>query len=71
MLDDLRNSAESEYEQSTSNEYVYENTAKQRRKAFLGMTAGQRFIIAFFIFILVAIAGIFILIVSEKIFPLI
>ena len=69
MLDDLRNSADSGYEQSTSDEYVYENTAKQRKKTFMGMTAGQRFIITFFIFILVAITGIFILIASEKIFP--
>lgn len=70
MLDDLRSSAESGYvEEDPLDDSIYENAGKPKKKAFLGMTAGQRFVVAFFVFLMVAILGIFVLIVFEKIYP--
>jgi hypothetical protein len=70
MLDDLRNSVEKEYvEEDPLDDAVYENAGKPERTPFLGMTAGQRFVIAFFVFLMVAILGVFVLIVFQKIFP--
>jgi hypothetical protein len=70
MLDDLRSSAESGYvEEDPLDDSIYENAGKPEKKAFLGMTAGQRFVVAFFVFLMVAILGIFVLIVFEKIYP--
>lgn len=70
MLDDLRNSAGSGYvEEEPLDEAIYENAGKPEKKPFLGMSAGQRFVIALFIFMMVAILGVFILIVFQKIYP--
>ncbi len=70
MLDDLRNSAEQGYtEEEPLDDTVFENAGKPDKKPFLGMTAGQRFVVAFFVFLMVAILGIFILIVFQKIYP--
>jgi hypothetical protein len=70
VLDDLRNSAGSGYEEETPlNDTVYEEASKPEKGHFLGMTAGQRFVIAFFVFLMVAVLGVFVLIVFQKIYP--
>ncbi|PKN99401.1 MAG: hypothetical protein CVU42_07825 [Chloroflexi bacterium HGW-Chloroflexi-4] len=69
MLDDLRNSASSAFEEDPLNERVYESTEKSRKSKFLGMNAGQRFVIALFVFLMIAIVGVFVLIVFQKIYP--
>ena len=68
MLDDLRNSAETGYDEPPLDDQIYENAGRPERRNFLGMTAGQRFIIAFFVFLMIAILGVFVLIVFEKIY---
>jgi hypothetical protein len=70
MLDDLRNSAGSGYvEEDPLDDAIFENAGKPEKKSFLGMTAGQRFVIAFFLFLMIAILGVFVLIVFQKIYP--
>ena len=70
MLDDLRNSADSGFEEEDPlNDRVYKTYENPHKSAFLGMTAGQRFVIAFFIFLMIAIIGVFVLIVFQKIYP--
>lgn len=70
MLDDLRNSAGSGFEEEDPlDDAHFESYEKPRNSTFLGMTAGQRFVISFFIFFLITIIGIFVLIVFQKIYP--
>ncbi len=69
MLDDLRNSAGSGFEEDPLDDRHYEASEKPRKRTFLGMTAGQRFVVAFFVFLMIAIIGIFALIVFQKINP--
>lgn len=70
MLDDLRNSAGSGFEEEDPlDDRHYEAVEKPRKRAFLGMSAGQRFVIAFFVFLMIAIIGVFVLIVFQKIYP--
>lgn len=70
MLDDLRNSAGSGYvEEDPLDDAIFESASKPEKRQFLGMSAGQRFVIAFFVFLVVAILGVFILIVFQKIYP--
>lgn len=70
MLDDLRNSAGSGYiEEDPLDDSVFENAGKRKKGPFLGMTAPQRFIIALFLFLMIAILGIFVLIVFQKVYP--
>lgn len=69
MLDDLRNSAGSGFEEDPLDDRRYEAMEKPRKSKFLGMTAGQRFVIAFFVFLMIAIIGVFVLIVFQKIYP--
>ena len=70
MLDDLRNSAESGYlEEEAENNTPVERTKRKEKGPFLGMTAPQRFIIVLFLFMMVAILGVFILILFETIYP--
>lgn len=69
MLDDLRNSAGSGFEEDPLDDQVYKSAEKPQKSTFLGMTAGQRFVIAFFVFMMVAILGVFVLIVFQKIYP--
>jgi hypothetical protein len=69
MLDDLRNSTGSGFEEDPLDDTHHVSIEKPRKSSFLGMTAGQRFVVAFFIFLMVAIIGIFILIVFQKIYP--
>jgi hypothetical protein len=69
MLDDLRNSAGSSfYEEDPLDTKPEKPERRQRGEGdFLGMTAPQRFIISLFLFLMVAILGVFILIVFQKV----
>jgi hypothetical protein len=70
MLDDLRSSANSEYSEDVlMDDKTYEEQLNKPRAPFLGMSAAQRFIIALFLFLMVAILGIFLLIVFQKVYP--
>lgn len=70
MLDDLRNSVNSELtEDIPAEESNIEIVPNKNRGPVLGMTAPQRFIIAVFIFLMVAVLGIFILILFQKVYP--
>lgn len=70
MLDDLRNSAGSGFEEEDPlDDKHYEVAEKPHKRSFLGMSAGQRFVIALFVFLMIAIIGIFVLIVFQKIYP--
>jgi hypothetical protein len=70
MLDDLRNSAGSGYtEEDPLDDDIFDEAARPEKREFLGMTAGQRFVIAFFVFLMVTILGVFVLIVFQKIYP--
>jgi hypothetical protein len=65
MLDDLRNSAEASFlEEETTLEQVRFIPIKEKR--FLGMTAAQRFILAFLVLILVVVLGTLFLLVAGK-----
>ena len=70
MLDDLRNSVNSAYEEELlEEERVRDGRYTIERPPFLGMTAFQRFIIALVFFLMVAIIGVFLLIVFQKVMP--
>ncbi|MCX6056349.1 MAG: hypothetical protein NTZ74_15845 [Chloroflexi bacterium] len=69
MLDDLRNSAASVFiDEDPANDDFFEDAGKPKKGPFLGMSAAQRFIIAFFFFLMIAMLGIFVLIVFQKIY---
>jgi hypothetical protein len=75
MLDDLRNSASSDY--TPQPEPIPPATPKpsaavpppttQTSVEFLGMTAGQRFVIAMFLLLIACILGSFCLLVTGKV----
>jgi len=68
MLDDLRNSAGSSFYEEDPLDTKPEKPERIRPHGeFLGMTAPQRFIIAFFLFLMIAILGVFVLIVFQKV----
>ncbi len=68
MLDDLRNSAGSSFYEEDPLDTKPEKPERTRTHGeFLGMTAMQRFIIAFALFLMIAILGIFVLIVFQKV----
>jgi hypothetical protein len=68
MLDDLRNSAgPSFYEEDPLDTKPEKPERPSRHGDLLGMTAPQRFIISLFLFLMVAILGIFVLIVFQKV----
>ncbi|HNR03169.1 MAG TPA: hypothetical protein PKK59_11605 [Anaerolineaceae bacterium] len=70
MLDDLRNSVNSAYEEEQmEEERIRDGRYAIERRPFLGMTAFQRFIISLVFFLMVAIIGIFLLIVFQKVMP--
>lgn len=61
MLDDLRN---------TASEFVEEESRKveAERPGFLGMTAGQRFVLVFMLFLMVVVLGFIFLFVTDSIY---
>jgi hypothetical protein len=68
MLDDLRNAADSSFFEEDPLEQKPERPQRRQRQGdILGMSAGQRFVIALFLFFMVAILGAFLLIVYQKI----
>jgi hypothetical protein len=68
MLDDLRNSVDNSfYEEDPLDQPPEKPQRRHRQGDFLGMSAGQRFVIALFLFFMVAILGAFLLIVYQKI----
>lgn len=70
MLDDLRNSVNEAYEEEIAEEERIQEEKRNRvRKPFLGMTPIQRFIISVIFFFMVAIVGITLLVVTQKIMP--
>lgn len=70
MLDDLRNSVSEAYEEELAEEERIQEEKRNRvRKPFLGMTPIQRFIISVIFFFMVAIVGITLLVVTQKIMP--
>ena len=70
MLEDLRNSVKNAYEEEQAEEqHLLEQKRNVQRKPFLGLSALQRFILAVIFFLMVAIIGIALLIVSQKIMP--
>ena len=70
MLDDLRNSVKNAYEEEQAEEqHLLEQKKNVQRTPFLGLSAVQRFILAVIFFLMVAIIGVTLLIVSQKIMP--
>jgi len=70
MLDDLRNSVNSEFPDVSLEEEQHTGyTLNKNTGQFLGMTAPQRFIIACFLFLMVVIIGAFMLILFQKVYP--
>jgi hypothetical protein len=56
MLDDLRNSATSSEDPQSPSPFRQE-PAHRRREPFLGMTSGQRFVLALIIFLMICVLG--------------
>ncbi|HNS06414.1 MAG TPA: hypothetical protein PKZ26_00020 [Anaerolineaceae bacterium] len=70
MLDDLRNSVNSAYEEELiEEEHIRGGRYTIERPPFLGMSPFQRFIVALVFFLMVAILGILLLVVFQKIMP--
>lgn len=70
MLDDLRNSVNSAYEEEMAEEErILEQKRSRQNRALLGMTPIQRFIVSVIFFLMVAIIGVVVLIVTQKIMP--
>lgn len=70
MLDDLRSSVNNAYEEELlEEEHIRDGKYNIQRPPFLGMTAFQRFIISLVFFLMIAIIGIFLLVVFQKIMP--
>jgi hypothetical protein len=66
MLDDLRNSATSDYTPQPEPTPPPLPT-RPTSQPFLGMTAGQRFVIALFLLLIACILGTFCLLVTGKV----
>lgn len=65
MLDDLRNSASEFIEDEP---IVPEPKPKRRSEPFLGMTAGQRFVLVLMIFMMIVVLGLFFLFATDSIY---
>lgn len=67
MLDDLRNSASSSYEEEPSPQGAPEHRQRRRVQGeFMGMTAVQRFVIALLLFLMTCVLASFCLVITEK-----
>jgi cell division septal protein FtsQ len=70
MLDDLRNSVNDSYEEELAEEERIQELKRSRpRKPFLGMTPLQRFVLAVIFFLMVAVLGFILLVLSQRIMP--
>jgi len=67
MLDDLRNSAASSYEDESPYEEEEIRPRRERGGSFLGMTPPQRFVIALMLLLMTCVLGTFFLVATEKI----
>ncbi len=66
MLDDLREEAnKGNYTTESPPVKVFLPTFKEKK--FLGMTAFQRFILAFLLFVIILMIGVFVLLVTQRI----
>ena len=65
MLDDLRNSASEFIEDEP---IVPEPRPQRRAEPFLGMTAGQRFMLVLMIFLMIIVLGLIFLFVTDSIY---
>ncbi len=65
MFDSLRDSG---MEEEAAPEPVVESTSTTGKAPFLGMTAGQRLVIAILILLMVCVLGVFILLLTQKIY---
>lgn len=71
MLDDLRERASDPdffTDDETTFEYKDKGSFRESPRLFLGMTPVQRFVIAVMILMMVCVMGIFLLLVTEKIY---
>lgn len=70
MLDDLREQADqdSDLDDEEATATTYFRQRYQSDTPFLGMTAGQRLVIAMMLLVLVCILGTFCLAITEKVF---
>jgi hypothetical protein len=66
MLDDLRNSASSSFEEKPP-EQKPAAPRKAHETLFLGMTAAQRFVVALLLFLAVLVIGALLLVVADKV----
>ena len=69
MLDDLRDQAGSTAFEGKEDLELEEAVVTYQEKRFLGMTAGQRFIISLMLLIIACLLSTFCLLVTEKIIP--
>ena len=67
MLDDLRNSASSSYEELPIEPGQAPSPRPRPDAQFLGMTAPQRFVVALLLFLAVLIIGALFLVVTDKV----
>ena len=65
MLDDLRNSAESSFKEEPQSKSM--GRKRKQTKRFMGMTAPQRFLIAFMLLVLVVVLGTMCLLITAKV----
>ncbi len=77
MLDDLRNSAAKSFQEEEEEEQkklqkprevIRIRPVSEQRGPFLGMTPEQRFVVALLLFLMVAVMGILLLVVTQKVF---
>ncbi len=64
MLDDLRNSASSSFEEKPPEKPA---APKKVETPFLGMTAAQRFVVSLMLFLTVLVVGALLLVVADKV----
>jgi len=70
MLDDFRDEANaSPYFEDEGTEYFEETSTSRRRGKLLGMTAGQRLVVAIMLFVMTCIVGSLALLVFEIVVP--
>jgi hypothetical protein len=66
MLDDLRNSATGSGDPQSPPPYREEPS--RRRRSFLGMTAGQRFVLALLLFLMTCVLGAGCLVLTGRVY---
>lgn len=67
MLDDLRNSATSSFDEKLPEKAGHSAYHKNPELLFLGMTAAQRFVITLLLFLAVVVIGALFLVVTDKV----